>query len=128
MRVIKFEYLFENIQEDGRSIVKQNWTLEQIESNELIYEKQILIAKRQYTGLKDKNDVEIYEGDIVQVEGLGVGIIEYIESYFRIFKPYIFSVNLCNYTSTIELEPKNKVEVIGNIYENQDLLKELNNG
>ena len=83
------------------------------------------IENIQYTGLKDKNNIEIHEGDIVQVEGLGVGIIEYIESYFRIFKPYIFSINLCNYTSTIELEPKNKVEVIGNIYENKDLLSEV---
>ncbi len=90
-----------------------------------VYDNKDKETLSQFTGLLDKQDVEIYEGDIVQVEGLGVGIIEYFESYFRIFKPYVFSVNLCNYTSTIELESKNKVEVIGNIYENKDLLSEV---
>ena len=82
--------------------------------------------KLQYTGLKDKKGVEIYEGDILLVDELGIGLVEYIESYFRIFRPYIFSVNLCNYTSPSILESKNKVEVIGNIYKNLELLEESN--
>ena len=75
----------------------------------------------QYTGLKDKNGVKIYECDIVKCS-LGIGYIDYIESYFRIFKPFVFSTNLCNETNSNDLDAKNKVEVIGNIYENKELL------
>lgn len=75
----------------------------------------------QFTGLTDKLGVEIYDGDIVKCP-LGVGYIDYIESYFRIFRPFVFSTNLCNETNSNDLDAKNKVEVIGNIYQNTELL------
>ena len=69
------------------------------------------IENIQYTGLKDKNDVEIYEGDIV-TDGVGKYKIIY-DLKLAGYQPY------CIFRD----DPENYCEVIGNIYENQELLE-----
>ena len=74
----------------------------------------------QWTGLLDKNKVRIYEGDIVErTKDLIKGKIEYnrIEGRFVICVPKLFR----NYN--LGLEADIIVEVIGNIYENPELIK-----
>ena len=122
MREIKFSYVYQHA-DTGRILIKE-FDIHEIElelMGECFIEGYTLIARRQYTGLFDKNGVEIYENDIVKCP-LGVGYIDYTESYFRIFRPFVFSTNLCNETNSNDLDAKNKVEVIGNIYQNKELL------
>lgn len=77
----------------------------------------------QCTGLKDKNGRLIFEGDIVKHNNQYIRvnplIVKYCEDYCGIF---LFEPNNKNkyaiYSESIEYE------VIGNIYENPELLKE----
>lgn len=77
----------------------------------------------QYTGLKDKNGKGIYEGDVVDTvyDGkLFTGVVIYDESELD-FKA---TNGEENYGSNFQYLPCcDEVEVIGNIYENPDLLK-----
>lgn len=74
----------------------------------------------QYTGLKDINGKEIYEGDIIETSD-GNCFVRYDEattSYEVVFEDEaVISLWEAAVYGT------KKVEVIGNIYENQDLLK-----
>ncbi|WP_393965202.1 YopX family protein [Exiguobacterium sp. S22-S28] len=72
----------------------------------------------QYTGIKDKNDVEIYEGDIVIKSQFG-----YDGTFQVLFVEESSGFFLKDAVSELwSMGSLNPIEVIGNIYENPELL------
>lgn len=102
--------IFEN---DDTCYISVNNYFEKNKSEKLLVKKETV---GQYTGLHDKNGKEIYEGDIV-TEGEYIGQVVFDEYYLGFFINFVDS----------EQEPLYDVpnlEIIGNIYENKELLKE----
>ena len=74
----------------------------------------------QYTGLKDKNGVEIYEGDILDKKWRW--LVEMIDGCWSVRIPP--EVKTLWEISKHRLKAGVPIEVIGNIYENPELLED----
>jgi uncharacterized phage protein (TIGR01671 family) len=82
----------------------------------------------QYTGLKDRNGQEVFEGDVIKMIALHndhhqKGAVDYASIYFSHGQ---FCIALDGYkigTPLFNVKLSSSVEVIGNIHENPELLK-----
>lgn len=80
-----------------------------------------------WTGLKDKNGTEIFEGDIVKMIGFAYGYSDFVSSEVT-FGAGMFCVAKDGGLMLLggndwEDENRYKIEVIGNIYETPELLE-----
>lgn len=79
-----------------------------------------MLELMQYTGLKDKNGKEIYEGDVLkQGEKLAPCYVDFYlnKAQYRLARKNLWAGLAFTEKSTA------KIEVIGNLYENPELLK-----
>ena len=118
MREIKFR-AWDKLNKEMFNVEIMDFQKRQVYKDTVSYRKFEDIELMQYTGLKDKNNKEIYEGDIVTLHNSRYRIIFNSEEARFVLKDVFFEMDI-PFTNN----NNKRIEVIGNIYENSELLGE----
>lgn len=110
MREIKFrEWNYKNKKMNYNPIIDTDYI------NNNFSENNTISIFMQYTGMKDMNETEIYEGDILlDLECIDIGIVTFDNGAFI--------------AGEWAGDNFDHLEVVGNIYENPDILEKEENG
>ena len=129
---IKFKYIWSN--PEKTNFITEIFTLDEIEAgnqftvleNEPLLKDYKLIARIQFTGLHDKNGKEIFESDLLQCDGYNFKLINKEKIYQIKYDDNLaqyYSYNLENSFDTfLVVRAWKESKIIGNIYENPELL------
>ena len=122
MREIKFrglsltgDWIYGNLDNQGNMV-------EIFNRDDGMFSKSVVMPKTigQYTGLKDKDGKEIYEGDILEFSKGGIRYVKWTDTFkvFVLVDPTgkEIPMNISNYATEL-------IKIIGNIFENKELLK-----
>lgn len=110
----------------GMSEILKDWARNESEKDGRVLNIWSGIHLMQYTGLKDKNGKEIYQGDILRFNDSGYtkfGFGEAIGEVVWVGCSFEVSMHTPKDDNFWDLECNENWEVIGNIYENPELLK-----
>jgi len=104
---------------DGVDYISNPFTLHDLQSKKIQFTKDAVIL--QYIDIKDKNGVEVYEGDIIRAK-MFLGDEE--EPYENVsIGKVVFDCGAFQLSADdLNVDYYHDIEVIGNIYENPDLL------
>lgn len=116
MRKIKFR-AWDKLNKEMINFESINFQERRVYKDTVSYRKFNDIELMQYTGLKDMKGKEFYEGDIL--------FETFREEYFKVvFENGSFRAEVDEYSLDLE-DYANICEVVGNIYENPELIEEV---